>query len=340
MTTDRNGPAASDVRSRLGSAWHSLTERNVGIAHRLDALQLDPLHVDDRPMLAALDSDGRRHLLVPLPDSSGDVEDSRSAGVNLSTRTLDRPGGRQRYADLVCLRTDLAGVFAGLSADVCTAVIGSPAPGLVVAQKLSAWRELFEAPQQAWSTGRVAGLFAELLVLRSLLELDSSATDAWRGPLGEAQDFRSGGHALEIKATLSPETRMVSVHGWDQLEAPVGGDLQLGWFRLRPDEHGQTVTELVDECLARASAPGDIHTRLDRLAVPPLDSGALLLRLRHVEERWFAVDDSFPAIIPARFTTGHVPTGVISVDYRVDLDTVPPMPVDRAAIVRRFTGHT
>lgn len=336
MTPREAGAAPSDVRSKLGAAWRSIGSRSAGAAHRLEALQLDPLSIGNQPLLAALDGEGRRHLLVPLLHGAADVEDSRSAGVILSTRTLDRPGGHQRYADLACMRTDLTGVFAGLAADVCATVIGATEPGLLVAQKLSAWRELFETPPLVWSSGRLAGLFAELLVLRTLLDADGSAASAWSGPLGEAQDFRRGRHAIEIKATLSPETRMVSVHGWDQLEPPTDGTLRLGWFRLRLSDGGNTVPELIADCLGRAGVPGDVQTRLDRLGLPELDSKELHLRLQLAEERWFEVDAAFPAVVPARFAAGHIPTGVVSLEYRIDLDTVRPSPTDRAAAIARL----
>lgn len=340
MTTRSPRADLSDVRSKLGSAWRSLGDREIRGTPRLEALQLDPLSVGGRPLLAALDGDGQRHLLVPLPPGSADVEDSRSAGVVLSTRTLERSDGQQRYADLACIRTDLTGVFAGLAADICTTVIGETEPGLLVAQKLGAWRELFDTPQQVWSPSRLAGLFGELLVLRALLDADTSAASAWSGPVGEAQDFRRGRHALEIKATLSPETRMVSVHGWDQLEPPPDGDLALGWFRLRLNERGTTVPELITECLSRAAAPQDIHTRLDRLGLPELGSKELHLRFELVDERWFVIDAAFPAITPARFTGGHVPPGVVSLEYRIDLDTVVASLDGRATVLDRFLDGT
>ncbi|WP_159806419.1 PD-(D/E)XK motif protein [Cellulomonas citrea] len=338
--TEATGAPASQVRAKLTSAWTTLHDRQAGGNRRLDAIQLDPLHVSGRPLLAALDSDGRHHLLVPLPTRAVELEDSRSAGVQLTPRTLERAGGLQRYADLVCLRPDLIGVFSGLAADVAAAVIGSPEPSTVVARKLNAWRELLETPPLTWSSGRVAGLFAELLVLRSLLELDPSATTSWSGPFGEAQDFRLGSEALEIKATLSPETRMISVHGWDQLEPPSGGHLTLGWFRLRAHPDGDTVSELVGDCLQRANAAGDVRTRLDRLAIPDLDAEPLAVRIKVVEERWYTVGPDFPTVVPARFANGHVPTGVVSLDYRVDLDGLRPSRDDRAAILRRFVERT
>lgn len=336
---DGVGALRADVRSKLGDAWRSLGTRSALMANRIEALELDPLSVGGRPLLAAIDSDGYRHLLVPLADDSPEVEDSRSAGVQLLTRALEGTSGKHRYADLACLRFDLASVFGGLAADVCTAVVGSAQPGLVVARKLEAWRELFEAAPRPWTPSRLAGLFAELLVLGSVLEFDRFGATAWAGPLGEAQDFRLGARALEIKATISPEARIISIHGWDQLEPPVGGDLRLGWFRLRLSDAGRTVPDLVNDCTAIGSIE-EIRTRLNRLGLPPLDAPELRQASFEVaEERWYEVDAQFPAIAPGRFSSGHVPAGVVSLEYRVDLDAMPQLSADRSEVVSHFLGR-
>jgi hypothetical protein len=328
--------AVIDVRTRLAGAWSVLGARDVGSIDGLAAMPLHPLAVDGRPLLAALDAKGLRHILVPLPPHAAAIEDTRSAGVALSTRTWMEGSDGIRYSDLVCLRSDLAGVFEGLAADVCMGVVRSDNPGLLVAQRLDAWRELFEAPAPRWTPERLAGLAAELTVLRGLLELDPSASAAWSGPLGEAQDFRLGSHAIEVKATLSPEARLIAVHGWDQLEPPAGGDLSLGWFRLRPGSSGLTVPELARHCLQIAASPADVQARIDRLGMPASDTPVLATRFEIVEERWYEVDGSFPAVVPASFRSGHVPAGVVSLEYRIDLDGVPFSSDVRDAFLVRF----
>ena len=328
--------AAVDVRTRLASAWSVLAARGVGVTDGLSAMPLHPLAAGGRPLLAALDAKGFRHLLVPLPPQAAAVEDARSAGVTLSTRTWMEEGNGIRYLDLVCLRPDLAGVFEGLAADVCIGVVRSDNPGLVVAQRLDAWRELFEAPMAPWTPERLAGLAAELTVLRGLLELDPMASAAWSGPLGEAQDFRLGAHAIEIKATLSPEARVVAIHGWDQLEAPAGGDLRLGWFRMRSGGSGTTVPDLARGCLQLAASPADLQARVDRLGLPASDPLAVSTRFEIVEERWYDVGGTLPAIVPASFRDGHIPSGIVSLDYRIDLDGVAFSNEPREAFLAHF----
>ena len=54
-------------------------------------------------LIAALDADGKRHLLVLLRTGEADVQDSQSRGVGVTTRELAVPGHEAgRYLDVVC----------------------------------------------------------------------------------------------------------------------------------------------------------------------------------------------------------------------------------------------
>lgn len=273
-----------------------------------------------------VDAERRRHLLVPIAVDAPEVTDRTGSGVRLTTRALSSGEGTLRYADLECARPDLSGVFTGLAADVCLALLSGPDdPGAAISIHLDDWRALLGARVQAWTTPRLGGLTAELLVLDRLLDLDGHAVSWWTGPLGEAQDFRSALHAIEVKASLTKEGRLIRIHGTDQLEPPEGGALGLVWFRLRPADaqSGVGLVELVERCLERGGAAA-VLDRLDRLGLPALsDPDISAARFEIVEQRWYLVDDAFPAIHPARFRDRAVPAGVGGVEYLVDLDVVP-----------------
>lgn len=272
-----------------------------------------------------VDLERHRHLLVPISIDAPEVSDHNSSGVRLTTRSLISDDGSFRYADLECARPDLSGVFTGLAADLCLALLpGSDDPGSVVLTHLDNWRALFGAGHRPWTTPRLGGLTAELLVLDELLDLDARAVAWWTGPFGEAQDFRSTRHALEVKASLTREGRLVRIHGTDQLEPPVGGILGLVWFRLRPSGPGVGVglADVIQRCVDRGGAAA-VLDRLDRLGLPwPPEPPVARARFEVVERRWYAVDDGFPAIHPGKFEGRAVPAGVGAVEYVVDLDVV------------------
>lgn len=272
-----------------------------------------------------VDARGHRHLLVPLAADAPEVSDRSTKGVVLSTRALESDEGSRRFVDLECARPDLSGVFTGLAADICLGLLSDSAdPGPAVALHFEDWKALLGADHERWTRPRLAGLVAELLVLDQLLDRDRRAVSWWSGPLGEAQDFRSARHAIEVKASVTREGRLVRIHGTDQLEPPVGGSLGLVWFRLAPagQGHGVGLVELIRRCGERGGAAAVID-RLDRLGLPALSEPEIAeARFEVVERRWYSVDDHFPAINPGRFVAGTVPAGVGAVEYLVDLDVV------------------
>lgn len=289
-----------------------------------------------------IDSDRRRHLLVPISSGAPEVSERTGSGVRVTTRALTSDEGSLRYADLECARPDLSGVFTGLAADVCLALLAEPDdPGTTVTTHLDDWRALLEAGRRPWTTPRLAGLAAELLVLDRLLDLDKRAVSWWTGPLGEAQDFRTSRDAIEVKATVGQEGRLVRIHGTDQLEPPMGGALGLVWFRLRVAGAGTGIglIDLIDRCSARGGAAG-VLDRLDHVGFPATpEPDVETASFEIVEQRWYRVDDEFPAIHPGRFLTRAVPAGVGAVEYLVDLDVIAAAPEPLEHLLTSFVRY-
>lgn len=279
------------------------------------------------PLRLGRDREGLPHLLVPLSAGAAPTPFGGGAGLSLGTRDLLVGELPVRFLDVACLRSDLAHVFAGLAVDICLRLVVRPEnPVAAVTSVIDEWRSLLERRSGTWTRSRAVGLLAELIVLRRLVRLDVDALGCWTGPFGAAQDFRSPGRAIEVKATVGAQGRVVRVHGSDQLEEPAGGELHLAWFRLGESFHGGgvTVRAVMDEiagvvtdsrawttCLAQLGVPVEPHPELD-------DRRFVVL-----EERWYRVGPSFPRIVPASFGRGAVPAGVGGIDYLLDLDVVP-----------------
>jgi hypothetical protein len=273
-------------------------------------------------------------VLVPRQSFAKEGRLVRAGAVEVGIRHLVGGGDEPPivYVDVTCTRPDLYEVFTGLAADVCEHLAGGVTePQGVVLEVLARWRALLEAGVDAWTRAKCAGLFAELSVLRRLLDLDSAAATWWSGPLGEAQDVRGPGGAVEVKATVGLEGRMVRIHGVDQLETPPNGPLFLAWMRLQEDpDKGMTMRQMIDRVRDLCVDPAELDRRLAELGVPPAGSvefdGRAFLA---IEERWHHVDTGFPRVVPTAFASGAVPGGVLDVEYTVDLDTVPAASVVR-----------
>jgi len=284
------------------------------------------LNINREPVRLGRDREGLPHLLVPLEEKYGRMRMPGGQGLSVVTRDLLVDDHPSRFLDVGCLRADLTHVFAGLAVDICMRLLEGSESSRAVITAVDEWRALVERDSAAWTPSRCAGLFGELIIVDRLMDLNPYALAAWTGPFGAAQDFRTHLRAIEVKTTLSAERRVVRIHGSDQLEEPAGGALHLVWFRLGepPDGTGATVRSMIARisdrvqdlnlwarCLSTLRLPSKEHPELDKR------------RFSIIEEKWYAVDDAFPRLVPASFKSCAIPGGVGGVEYLVDLDVVP-----------------
>lgn len=188
---------------------------------------------------------------------------------------------------------------------------------------LERWQLFLSAGGPPPSADKLASLLGELLVLLDLVRADDQRrVDAWRGPYGSRHDFRRGGCAVEVKVTLAHTSRVVTIHGEDQLEAPGDGTLLLHFIRLeRSDRSGRSVSDVIDELLALGAPAEQLFGALS-------NAGLTVAQLAHAsgigfdirERLTFPVTDAVPRIVPASFTDGARPLGVVDLQYKVDLD--------------------
>jgi Putative PD-(D/E)XK family member, (DUF4420) len=321
---------------RLAEAWAVLG----AAAAREATIRVEPagVAVPDGDVLAGLDVDGGRHLLIPVVPLTGFREDRRSAGVQIRRTVLEDAGVGRHFVDVICLVPRLNDLFAQVAADMLQALLLDPGdPPRACHEILERWRELLEKPDpQLLGPKQLAGLFGELLVVKELVQRNpANGIDAWTGPSRSQHDFTRGSLAIEVKTTTVREGRMVEIHGAEQLERPDGGELLLCFVRLDVEPDGTSVPELVDSVLALGI---ERRTFLDLLARGGYEPSraAEYQRPRFVirERSFYQVTQDFPQITASSFRAGAVPPGVLRIRYDVDLTGEPPYPLDDAAIER------
>lgn len=286
------------------------------------------------PVLLGVDADGARHVLVPIGDTLP-VEDRASVGVQIAARKLAE-GSRplaSPYVDVHCLQPHLSRIFATLVDDLL-AEIGSAdaSPGAICVAVLDRWRELLRAtPPPKLSRQQLAGLLAELLLLERLIELAGPrALSVWTGWESDRVDFRNAGIVAEVKASTIRDRRAFTVHGLTQLVAPNDADLLLVLSRFEPTPEGRhSVPETIERILARGVPTPELTHRLGRAGwVADQHDAGLTSRFDELETCHWAVDDSFPRLVPSMID-GGVPAGVTQLQYQV---TVESDPLDAASV--------
>lgn len=276
------------------------------------------------PVLVAVRKDGSRSLLVPIDAKHTLREDVDGTAVTLRRQVLADEASYRTYAVLALADGRLADLFTALCAAVVTRIETKPDRAVTaLRQTLTDWRSLLSGSRRTLGPSELAGLFGELELLRTMVELDSGAVAFWTGPSGTAQDFHREKLALEAKATTLPESRTIRVHGAGQLAVGESGRLLLVWFRLGAGR-GRSVPDLIDEIMAATDDDVAFLAALRDAGYLPTDREIYSRRPFEVDERRvFEVGPGFPRITAAGLIGDAVLAGVDHIHYDVDLDSAP-----------------
>lgn len=307
----------------IEESWAALEAEETTGERRL-RVSLLPTETDEGLLAVAVDHDGNRHLLVPVPTHRKIRTGLNGSVLQLRKRPLEDAETYQTYADLACLRRDLNDLFTELCVDVVETAATLPEnPSKALYRVLDRWKALFQAQGAPLGLEQLAGLFGELLVLEQLLKRDSSAHRLWRGPEGHHHDFSAGSTAVEVKTSTVRDGRRPRIHGLDQLDAPEGGTLCLAWFRLRRTTKADSSVgflELLDRVLRLCDDETALRGLLADAGYRVVDSD--LYRDAYFvvdEEKWYEVVRGFPRLTTRNLHAAGVPVSVADVTYTIDL---------------------
>jgi hypothetical protein len=286
--------------------------------------------ITDR-LLCACDSQGQRHLLIPLGEQEEAFNDAQSRGLNVVTRELVVHGSNPaRYLDLECRDPSGHPVLDVIGTELAQGISAVDSkPAEVTRRVLARWRRFWgQAPRAILSRNEQIGLFSELWFLDVWLAVAVGVADAirrWRGPFGSRHDFEWARKSVEVKATMSGRGRIHRVNGVEQLVPPQEGSLLLFSVRLR-DEGGATdslpllVGKIRERIRSDDELLGEFESALFQAGYSPVhDEEYEKTLLRIVDERLFAVTNDFPRIVPDTFGEG-LPPGVESLEYEINLN--------------------
>jgi hypothetical protein len=316
------------MRGQLEESWATLTAASP--TKRQIRAEPTGVRTASGEVLAGLDGDGNRLLLIPVQDMEDVVEDRRSAGVQIRRAELEDRGDLQPFAAVTCLMPALDDIFTVVASEIVDAIGRAPGSAVAVSiETLNRWRELLESPtSRLLGPDQLAGLFAELVVLSHLARRTRSALELWTGPEHDQHDFVSGQVHLEVKATTVREGRSAEIHGVEQLDARTPAMLWLAFFRLDSGEAGQSVPDLIEKIIGLGVDRRALADALARAGYDVRHSVEYRLpRLEIRERRVYPVDDTFPRIIPSSFSDGSMPAGVMRLRYYIDLTNEPPTPM-------------
>ena len=313
------------VKRDLAAVWTVLEStppdagvEAVGVGYEVNAGEL----------LAGVDGEGRRYLLIPLLAGEAARADTKGRAVHLLR--LNHAGAH--YLAVACLSRELHTVFTQFSRELVGSIEDADSPARAAAEAFERWKALFSEGTLRGVVGeeRLVGLIGELLTLETLLGHKASADlGYWKGPSGGAQDFRTATHAVEVKSTLVREGRIVSISSIDQLQPPPSTDLYLVHHRLESDPGGFTIGDVFQRLREIGASQPDLEGGLASNGVFVNDFKHYAgRRYRLLETRTYnAIGAAFPRITRHSFLGGDIPPGTLRITYSIDLTNEPPSPL-------------
>lgn len=279
----------------------------------------------------ALDSEHRRHLLIPLSDLDTELHDLESRGLSVITRELMVEGQESpiRYIDIECQDRGGVVVLDVIGGELADALcLEEQSPREIVKRVLARWRRFWSGlPKNVLSYEEILGLFGELWFLTFWLVPTFGLIQAvrcWRGPFGARHDFEWPRKSIEVKTTGSNRGRVHRINGIEQLMPPENGELFVFSMRI-VEEAGATNTLTTLIATIRSLLESEIESLNDfemalvRTGYSPVhDHVYEKVRLRMADASLFAVTSDFPRITPNSFNDG-VPAGVETLTYEINL---------------------
>lgn len=274
------------------------------------------------PVRFALGLEGQPRLLVPCGPGTTLAINRPDEKLSVTLSRLTHAGHATLFIDIMNTDRGLDPVFAEIADEIVHRISNSSAPLGAVEGTIADFRELLrEAGGQSVADSKIYGLIGELVILRNLAQITPAAVEAWTGPYDQRHDFRCRENALEVKTSSRADATTVSISSCEQLLEPVGGSLTLVHVRVeRADKGDLFVAGIVSDILACGVAKTALEKRL--AAVGCLNAGSPEWnRIRCDLEGLTAyrVGSGFPRITAAQFPNGHLPDGIDSIVYTIDL---------------------
>ena len=272
----------------------------------------------------AVDGNGHPTLLIPLGSSSIPNIEWENKLVSLSTRTIDVDGSSTVFLTLQCLSERVHTQFGHIVDDILDTIQpGSSDAAVVVRKTLERWRELLrEERPRMLGVSELIGLYGELYFLDQLVfNHGSDALSCWTGPFGNRHDFEFSGTSIEVKATTSSNTMLVTFHGVSQLE--YDQELFVVVYQIERVPQGRSIPILLEGLFDRGVQRVELFERLKQVGYYEQDAVHYAsVQFNVIGSKTVAVDSDFPRIT-RQTVDGSILDQISMLQYSVDVGSLP-----------------
>ncbi|PRP93148.1 hypothetical protein ENSA5_44870 [Enhygromyxa salina] len=329
---------SSSRRRTIEDSWDFLATLDLSAGNQ--ARDIPELQTPHGSVLLSQDSEGTRHVLVPIAADEVVTPDTNSRGVQLVKTSFSDKGKRRHFVDIRCPEPRLHRVFNQIAASMLDGLTADEGPvAATCARILASWRALLRRASKPLSPSALRGVFGELWFLAQLAQHSAAAVDYWTGPDDAPQDFISAHGAFEIKTTARNPARRVPISSIDQLDDSLHPFSSLVVLSLVEDPKGTSVEGLIDVVVDAGAQRERLLDQLAKAGVQEADlADVAKLRWRVAACTAYRVSEGFPRVTPASFSPS-LPPGIHNLRYEIELAAAGPCVLsdtELSALQRQF----
>ena len=190
--------------------------------------------------------------------------------------------------------------------------------------RIRAWQDFMRRGTDAvLGTQAEIGLYGELVTMICSINAGlhpAVPIEGWEGPINGIQDYVLGTGAIEVKTTIATVGFPATIESLDQLDDATRQPLFLVAVRLRVDDNGTSLPQIVEQARALVGddpARNTLDTKLLHAGYVDAAADHYQRRFSAQETRAIPVSREFP-----RLTKATVPSGITGARYELDLDKV------------------
>ncbi len=266
---------------------------------------------------------------VAIPYSGDEIINESFSHARIYSTTINFYGDSSQK--VLLLVSDSIGIEQPFSS-LCAEFIDPGSDGEfrkeIESSPVSWWSEWKELLGNRNVDDRIFDVLGELCVLKYYEE--SGLNPEWNGPSGATYDIEMPSEFIEVKSTLSRSKKEITISNVFQLDPP-GKALSLILCQFEPSvETGVSINSIVSEL---ESYGLNISALNDKLAHHGFALGKSARNKRFILHSMlkYAVDTSFPRIVPSSFVSGSLPTGITRITYTVNLNGLVPIVLERGS---------
>ena len=258
-------------------------------------------------------------VAIELPDDKIKISE-HSASARYHTCQFTTNFGIKHFIVLQCYKEDLRMEFATLCEQFLNPGDNGELRKALLSEPLEWWNRWKELLGNKVHESSVSSIISEMVALSYVYKNDKTAD--WSANGSSTHDIECSASSIEVKSTVSKTSARMTASSQFQLNATK--PLYIYFVRLEPSTNnlsGYSINDLVDILVSFGYDKSKLEQMLYKRG---FEEGASARTHKYdiLETRKYDVDANFPRITPNSFNGNSFPTGIVHLEYTIDLDAL------------------